>query len=93
MFVKASKNKENFEEKRLRKAPVYEDNDVFKEREFGKELTNKNDSTHELVSDDKIWYSTEEMIYEPNVPHLSSKTHRLSDYNKDSSRVKFIKVI
>ena len=92
MFVKVSKNKENFEDKKLKKAPSIEDHDVFKGREFGKELTNKTDSTSEWVGDDKISYSTEEMIYESNVPHWSSKTHRLSDYNKDSSRVRFIKV-
>ena len=92
MFVKVSKNKENFEDKRLKKAPSYEVDDVFKGREFGKELTNNTESTSDSVVDDKTNYSTEEMIYESSVPHMTSKTHKLSDHNNDSSRVKFIKI-
>ena len=88
MFVNASKNKENCEEKRLKKAPSLEEEDVFKGREFGKELTNKADSTTDGGDDEKNTISTEEATYEINVPQFSNKSHKSSENYIDSSFLK-----
>ena len=88
MFANASKNKENFEEKRLKKAPSLEEEDVFKGREFGKELTNNGDSAVDGWNDEKASISTEDGTFETNVPQFSYKNHKLNEIYADSSLVK-----
>ena len=88
MFVNASKNKENYEEKRLKKASSLEEEDVFKGREFGKELTNKADSTTDEENNEKGSIFTNESAYESNIPQFSGKTHKMSENGTEIPLIK-----
>lgn len=88
MFVNASKNKENYEERRLKKAASIEEDNVFKGREFGKELTNKADSTTDEESNDKASIHTDESAYESQIPHFSCKSYKLGENGTEIPLVK-----
>lgn len=85
MLVNNRVNKENFEDKSLKKGSSYEEDDIFKGREFGTELTNNTDASSDTATDEKSPCLSGEVIYESNIPHATYKTHRMSDHYTGTS--------
>ena len=73
-------NKENQKATGLKKGSSYNEEDVFKGREFGTELTNNTDTSSDCAADEKSPCITQEVAYESNLPKTSPKTHKLSDH-------------